>query len=318
MKLIFKYVGQGDSIIIHWEENQDNKFIIIDCNENEGRIPTLDYVTSFENAVIELIILSHPHDDHYSGMRQLLLSCEQAGIAVKKFFHTAMYAKQYLEKSVTNLVSREELIKLFILAKNKMKAGSLELGAIDATTFGPVPFGQSWKLSVLSPTATEYEKYSQLSDLPITRRNQNNNPDANWLSTIITIENKSSIYLLTSDCDKYSLIRIDKINFDKDKKMVVGQSPHHGAFNNHNNAFWRKRNWVDFPQIAISTGPNSYGHPSPAVINFFTKQGYTTRITGDINGMIPEIEEKINALANISILEVESPIDKRDIVFDLE
>lgn len=318
MKLIFKYVGQGDSIIIHWKDQQANKFIIIDCNENEGTVPTLDYITSFENAEVDLIFLSHPHDDHYSGMLKLLLTCEQKEIPVKYFFHTAQYLQQYLEKSVNSVKSRKELTTLFLLLKKKRNQGGLTLGSIDAATFGPVSFAQSWKLSVLSPSSIEYDKYTQSSDLPVTRRDQNNNPNANWLSTIISIENQNSIYLLTSDCEKFSLRRIDKDQFDQKKKLIIGQAPHHGAFANHSNAFWRKRNWSKIPQIAISTGPNSYGHPSPEAISFFQKNGYNIRVTGDASRQTPEVEDKINALGNISLLEVQKPIDERDIVFELD
>ncbi len=59
-----------------------------------------------------------------------------------------------------------------------------------------------------------------------------------------------------------------------DKPLVIGQIPHHGALSNHNNTFWKKRNRFEESAMVVSSGPNSYNHPSTQVLDFFIKNRY--------------------------------------------
>lgn len=113
-----------------------------------------------------------------------------------------------------------------------------------------------------------------------------NPPNANWLSTITRIGNLEWYVLLTSDCEKFSLIRIDKKEQDKIKSnLILAQSPHHGSFKNHNSTFWKKRNKNRKAPIVFSSGENSYGHPNGEVVRFFIDTNYDVRSTNSINGI---------------------------------
>lgn len=71
MRITFKDVGQGDSIILEWDKDGKKKIGIIDCNKYFGANPVLSYIKNPENKVeeIEFLILSHPHHDHFLDLK---------------------------------------------------------------------------------------------------------------------------------------------------------------------------------------------------------------------------------------------------------
>ena len=91
----FKNVGQGDSIIIEW----DDKIGIIDCNIYKDSNPVLEYISQKDIEEIEFIILSHFHFDHFSGFPKLFDYCRDNKIKIKYFFHTiADYVLQIYDR----------------------------------------------------------------------------------------------------------------------------------------------------------------------------------------------------------------------------
>ncbi len=76
VEIVFKNVGQGDSIILEWESSEEGtkKIAIIDCNLNKNENPVLQHLIELNLHEIEFVILSHPHEDHFSGFHELL-SC---------------------------------------------------------------------------------------------------------------------------------------------------------------------------------------------------------------------------------------------------
>ena len=55
MKITYKDVGQGDSIILEWEKNEEKKIGIIDCNRKGKRNPVLEHIVSGEYREIEFL-----------------------------------------------------------------------------------------------------------------------------------------------------------------------------------------------------------------------------------------------------------------------
>ena len=90
MYITFKNVGHGDSIIIEWDviekdKKKVTKLFIIDCKKVERKNPVISYLKKCVNPQIEYLIISHPHNDHYSGMLELMQYCHatlQSSIAV--------------------------------------------------------------------------------------------------------------------------------------------------------------------------------------------------------------------------------------------
>jgi hypothetical protein len=215
---------------------------------------------------------------------------------------------------------------LFIFINQNHKSQDFEVGFIQGNLpNSSIPLTNGLSLKVLSPTATEFNNYVRNSYYPFNEEESQDNPKANWLSTILKLESQNWYVLLTSDSDKSSLIRIDKHNSKElDKKLLIGQIPHHGAFGNHNNTFWKKRNRADNTSMVVSTGLNSFGHPSDKVIDFFLKQNFIIYSTSQ-DEFIPRdkrldyIKEVIENLEVFSFSEFsENSIFEGDHIFSLD
>lgn len=77
LKVYFFNIGQGDSIFI---ETQNNKQILIDGGPDKKVIQKLSKVMPFWDRTIDLIILTHPQNDHMIGLLEVLKRYKVAGI----------------------------------------------------------------------------------------------------------------------------------------------------------------------------------------------------------------------------------------------
>lgn len=69
LQIAFLDVGHGDTIIISTIENNVKRAIIIDCND---AIRTRKYILANEIQVVDYILITHLHQDHYSGVNMLI------------------------------------------------------------------------------------------------------------------------------------------------------------------------------------------------------------------------------------------------------
>lgn len=320
MKLIFKYVGQGDSIILHWKAGGLNKFIIVDCNTISGETPTLNYIKSFPSPEVIAIILSHPHTDHFSGMEQLFRGLLQVNIPIRFFWHTASHNEAYFTTSVKGSDAKTKLKRLFVLVREMRDAGNLELATLDGGTPTPViNLDEDTRIFVLAPTSREYDNYLASTNLP-TKFEGTNNPQANWLSTVLRIERGNKYYLLTSDAEKFTLKGLDQrqVVNQNELEFVLGQIPHHGSIKNYNNTFWSKRRREgNSPVAVISSGPNSYGHPSPELVAKLSALGYDVKVTGSNAVLSVPAQAVITYLDVFSAQTSITDEDPRDVIIDL-
>jgi competence protein ComEC len=69
LQLAFLDVGHGDTTIISTIEDNIKRAIIIDCND---AIKTKNYILKNEIQVIDYIVITHLHQDHYKGVNALI------------------------------------------------------------------------------------------------------------------------------------------------------------------------------------------------------------------------------------------------------
>jgi len=294
VKLTFKNVGQGDSILLEWVSNDKPKIAIIDCNLYQKTNPILNYIIQQEIKEIEFIILSHPHTDHFSGFYELLDYCRNNQIVINRFLHTSMVTMDFLKSATKSLVADEELFNLFSLLKIMRDNKEISIHAIDDNPNLIIPLGKGYNMEILSPSSTEFDKYIRGVKFPFDEEEGTNNPNANWLSTILKIYNNETCIILTSDAESTSLTRIGKKNSGRigNDKMVMAQIPHHGSKGNLNKTFWQMRKRNKHTPVIISVGENSYNHPSSEVIIFFDKTANYEIISTNMIGALSKRSAK--------------------------
>ena len=69
LEVIFLDIGQGDAILI---KTPQNKNILIDGGPDQKIIYKIDHYLSFNNRQIDLMILTHPDPDHFTGLVEVL------------------------------------------------------------------------------------------------------------------------------------------------------------------------------------------------------------------------------------------------------
>lgn len=305
LKITFKNVGQGDSVIVEWQQDSLNKIGIIDCNLNNGN-PTLDYISKSGFSVIEFIILSHPHYDHFSGLNSLLEYCELKEIIIKKFLHTSQQVPEYLRVATKTAKATNELVLLFKKIRDLRKKKIIEYFTYISDDCADIKLNDELNLKFLSPSVIEFEAF--LQNNPIFQEEDGDNQnESNWLSTIIKIYTSEWYVLLTSDVTRQALKRV---GIQKKKEfsniLKLGQSPHHGSAANHYDAFWKTKKCEINTPIIFSVGKNIYRHPSKETVSFFSDKKnnfkiHSTNKIGALDFFSDSLEvEKIGSLLDLA------------------
>lgn len=324
MRVIFKNVGQGDSIILKWIHQGVNKIGIIDCNKFSSYNPTLEYIRSESVEKISFIVISHPHYDHYSGFRELLQYCEDEDIHIDNFLITCYQDIVYLKSAVKSARASNELAhllkKVHVLRREKELIKHLWHLNSDTKI---LKLNAEINFETLAPTTSELEyfvekKYSDAEE------NQDSQPFGNWLSTIIKIYGNNWYMLFTSDAEQSVIKKIGHEKKDKlDSNLILCQAPHHGSLKNHSSEFWRNLERKN-PKVVFSVGKNPYGHPNKKVVQKFEDyryEIYSTNKVGALSGQIKrenEVTEKL--LQNIGIVDSQKEIQSigsKDLHFEI-
>lgn len=294
VNVTFKNVGQGDSIVIEWQKDSINKVGIVDCNLVHNANPILEHIIAFNYQEIEFIILSHPHYDHFSGLRELLEYCEVHKIVIRKFLHTSQQVPDYLRVATRSIISTNELVLLFTVIKRLRKKQVIEFLTYISDEITDILLTDELRLKFLAPSSVEYEKFLNRTPL-FDEEDPHNNTQSNWLSTIIKIYTSDWYILLTSDS---SVETLKRVGIQKKGEFLdflkLGQSPHHGAKGNHYDAFWKTKKHVYRTPIIFSVGDNIYKHPSEKAVSFFseTKNNFkifSTNQVGSLNEYITSL-----------------------------
>jgi beta-lactamase superfamily II metal-dependent hydrolase len=303
MKITFKDVGQGDSILIEWKKGDINKIGIIDCCNKGKKNPVLLHIENYKYDVIDFIILSHPHRDHYSGLLQLLEYIEREKITVNRFSQTITHAGIAYWKYFEVSSSDSRLLKKIIKKTKNLK----ELGLIkknDLLVDGKIiRIEENIELECLAPCMDDIELYLKTVKLDADKNIKEASQAANLLATVIKLKIDDNFILFTSDAECSALSGIISNYSEKFKgaKFHVCQLPHHGSEKNINENFWQIVETIDKKHAMISAGQNKkYNHPSYSVIEKFYQNGFQIHCTNIVNGM-SEFTENLQAIKKASL-----------------
>ncbi len=291
MKVTFKNVEQGDTIILEWLDNGIPKLGIIDCRKVNTINPVIEHLKQIEwQHDIEFIILSHSHYDHFSGMLDLLDYCDEKQIDINLFVHSLIVDPHYLNWSNPTPEGVSELRKLInkvIQFRRKQRVKEIDILSSKNWSYS---FGK-YQLRGLSPTDDELRRYiKDVNILSERKQHRKASKAANLLSTLLMLECNNQYALFTSDVTLDALDRVSKINTLRDKELVLTQVPHHGSRKNHRIKFWRNLKYEVNTPAVISAGLR-YRHPHLVVVEDFDKNNFMICSTNNINGMADFINQ---------------------------
>lgn len=303
MKITFKDVGQGDSIILEWTDKNISKMGIIDCCRLDGKNPVLEHLKTlkWENHPIEFILLTHPHYDHYSGMPELLNYCKSNRILIKRFGHSFDADQRYLDWA--NVLDNHngkfaELIEQVIKMEEAGEVQEIELTTKNWT----IDLNEKYTIRSISPSDKERRKYTK--EVKVWEELQDNlkaSQYANLFSNIFMLsESDMSYVLLTSDTMKETFDRISlphNMEYFVNKNLILAQVPHHGSIHNHRMPFWRKiRGDINTPAVISAGNHKKYKHPAIEVVEDFKKNYYEIYSTKHIQTLSQQADRTANIL----------------------
>jgi competence protein ComEC len=286
MKITFKNVGQGDSIILEWVDEDKPKVAFIDCNNYENTNPGINFLKENNFSEVQYLILSHPHFDHFSGFYDLLDFCAKNKIVINYFLHSCEIIPDYLKTSVKSINAQKELAKLFKYLKQLEGSVIKEVSFINAHSLGSgfeLPINNKYRIKVLAPSSIEKHHYMTKTYIE-DEEDPNNNANGNWLSTILKLYSDEKMILFTSDAEKKVFQRLNSSK-EFNCNLFLAQFPHHGAKKNMLKHFWNNKLKSENSSIIFSVGKNGYGHPAKDVLDFFEKNNYKIFSTNQIGSL---------------------------------
>lgn len=260
LHLVFCDVGQGDAIYIKTPRGSD---ILIDGGPNEKVLSCLGRHMPFYDRNIELMVLTHPHADHFTGLTFVL-----ERYSVKKIVLENIY------------VPNNERFEAF---REKMAGEGAEIynpKAGDKIVVDGVGLTALWPREVIGDKGIWNMQISKYANKQIGSNGCDEtcqkvlgastvSGDLNEYSLVFLLKHNDFKALLTGDVDNEVLSKINELkegfgdfNFSE-KPLDLLKVPHHGSKDSLSTTLLYQLN----PKMAvISVGKNNFGHPAEEII----------------------------------------------------
>ncbi|RAK62416.1 ComEC/Rec2 family competence protein [Hymenobacter edaphi] len=308
VSLTFKDVGQGDSILLEWLDNGQKRVGIIDCNKKDESNPVLEHLIDGGYDRIEFLVLSHPHEDHYSGFTELFEHCIQHHIPIGWFGHTAFHLDKdywkFFEISPGPVQELGKIIRFLPELRDKSLLGKI------------FQISEGWQkqittdvtIKALSPAHLEGEAYHRVVKLDSGMNVKEASQAANLLSSVLLISINQFSILLTADAVTSTLKRLNGDPELAGISYAVVQAPHHGSKKNYSAKFWKGVAIDAARKAVISSGHHDgYRHPHLQVLTKLRSLGFAIHATNIEYGM----EKFVEAMRKTVVLDMVSVLDDK-------
>jgi len=257
-EVIFFNVGQGDSALINLPGNNE---ILIDGGPDMSVLYKLGKYLPIYNRDIELMILTHPHADHVTGLVEVLERYD-----VKAVLYTGVEYESGIY-SLFKKTIKQKNIKTFTLEDVQLNEDVI------LKVIYPWPIRQA---------RGEIKDFKWLDDLE----------DVNETSIVLKLDTENKDFLFTGDIsvdvEEEILKKMETLRQAQGLRANVLKVAHQGSDTSSAEEFIKA---VD-PDIAvISVGENDYGHPSLRVIRRLERLGISVFRTDKDGDIIIKIQE---------------------------
>jgi len=273
LKVMVLDVGQGDSILIN---TPGNKQILVDGGPNATVLGKLDKYLDFNDKYIDVVVLTHPHADHVTGLNQVLQRYQVSEIWMNGAIHTSSVYLEFLD-----LIKQLEIpvrIVYICLGDNNQEIGNWKLEIGDAGEWG---YGENTRCANEVELGDENLLISFF--YPLHNLSGQTIDNLNNSSIVFRLEYGESSFLLTGDAEAKAEQEIIQAIEPELIASQVLKVPHQGATDSSSEEFIEAVN-PDYAAISVGAG-NQYGHPSLRIIRRYERAGAEV-IRTDENGDI--------------------------------
>ena len=250
LEVTFIDVGQGDSVLI---ETPRGIRVLVDTGPRTERFDAgedviLPYLLSNGINHLEAIILTHPHLDHVGGAETLLETIPVDWVGIPEDGRDWLSKDQDTSKVSANSFwgdkdgVNEDLMKQLVLEEIRLLSAGMQI-ALDSEVV----------LNILAPGEI----------LSGTHSDENNN------SLVLQLMNADGqSVLLTADMEAESMEEI--LTSGQDFSADIFKVPHHGS---RYSLVTQMLDRIDPEAVFIPVGKNSFGHPTPSVLQYWRTLG---------------------------------------------
>ena len=251
--LIFCDVGQGDAILLVHKNNQ----ILIDGGPNDAVLNCLANNIPFWDRNIEMVILTHPDADHYTGLLEVFKRYR-----VKKFIANSFGKKDDLVfKTLISIIFEQKIDTHFLTAGDKIR-------------IGPILFDILWPSKNKLKELEAWKNTSLLEE--VFRLIDEELINVNEFSFVVKVSFDQFDTLLTGDLgglQGQTLVWQDWL-----VPVEVLKAPHHGSrLDNPDELYGKTKSQL----VVISVGKNTFGHPSGELIEKLFDLGIKVKRTDE-------------------------------------
>jgi len=233
-------VGQGDAIFMRTPDGSD---ILIDGGPDDSVLACLGRHMPFWDKTIELIMMTHPHADHMTGLIDVVKRYKVLAFGYDKVGNpTGAY------KKLIDLLSQNHIKQIFLWQGDRFK------------TQDGIIFETLW------PTQ-EWLNQNSISET---------SSDANDFSMIELLTYNHFKALFTGDAQALAMEKIEAMA----ERIDVLKVPHHGSQTGLNSEIL---DILNPKLAAISVGAkNKYGHPAPFTLDLLSSKNIQTLRTDQV------------------------------------
>jgi beta-lactamase superfamily II metal-dependent hydrolase len=274
--------GKGESIVLRCPGGE---WGVVDCYspslDDAGTNPTLRFLKDRGASVLDFLCLTHPHDDHFRGMSQLLEQLE-----VRHFWRFSGLAGRDLERLAQSLRMDAERSDVPELVRNaddfvhtmslvKQKRGAKQLRQKTATGYQqlfPVPADETAPFQIWSfaPSGNQVARYEDALAACFTKEGRFRVPlpqaRHNWVSVGLLIRFGKTRVILGGDVEQSgwedALCELQRQHLFADVVKVS----HHGSETGYIHGLWENLAGRNKP-IAVIVPYRRFQLPESAAIN---------------------------------------------------
>lgn len=298
INLYFIGEGIGESILVHIP----NVFtMVVDCHGGKSS-SSMDYLISqLGIKKIDLIVLSHLHYDHYSGIKVLLEKYQVEAFAHSYSTHwqkSILLSKEIEDKKYGESIPSETNLMALGKALGKKRREVWSHDEINcykhlsnsSLLFNKQIFSQQMVIDCMAPLASLFDDpfYRQLdkfiekakeSELDYLGENffKTYNTKMNETCSVIRIRYGKSLVLLAADSENKTLKAITAAHISpngEEIKTILVKVPHHGSDTSDAKVFFEKTTTENRKMFGVITPNVTHGLPLDSVISKYKKAGY--------------------------------------------
>lgn len=228
LHVVFCDVGQGDGIIL---KSPQGKIILVDGGPDESFSRCLSRHLPFWQRTIELILISHPHADHYVGF-----------LPIVETYHIN-------HVGVEDLVSTQQAYQLFLSSLHDKKIPIKTLRPGDMYRIGEL------RMRVIGPSNELLERSSPNGTIGESRE---------FGSLLLLVEYGKTSFLLTGDSQAAEIEEAKGFGL---RSLTVLQAPHHGSATGLTQSIISTLQ-PNFGVLSVGAD-NRYGHPALSILKLF-------------------------------------------------